>query len=354
MGVSSDNGPLRLVMIGPLPPPLGGISVSQAQLVEQLRSMNDVAVEVVDISAIRNEKGNSLAGIVALARSVYSAGRRADVLTAYMATPAVPVLGLMLLIIAAIIGKPLVLRKAANTDYNRLGIVRGRVAHFVIRHCSLYLAETKNLVDLAARLGIAHVDWFPTSRPMPRIDTRSVGTRQCRRFVFVGQVRAYKGVLELIEASERFEDGVEVHVYGPILDDIDPAVFEGLRRTRYQGVLSPEDVVPKLAEYDVFLLPTKALTEGYPGAIFESYAAGIPVVTTRCGAIPEIVNERSGLFVEPGSADALYHGMRKLVDDDGYYRRLCAGVLECRMEFDSGRWATRFKEICAKLCLPRD
>jgi glycosyltransferase involved in cell wall biosynthesis len=98
------------------------------------------------------------------------------------------------------------------------------------------------------------------------------------------------------------------------------------------------------------VLPTKAKTEGYPGAIFESYAAGLPVITTPAGAIPEIVTEDTGVFVPPGDSEALYNAMRQLVDDQDTFQRLLDGVSAYRAEYDSRHWADYYVQLCRDLC----
>ena len=105
-------------------------------------------------------------------------------------------------------------------------------------------------------------------------------------------------------------------------------------------------MISTLKQYDMLLLPTKALSEGYPGVVFEGYSAGLPIITTRCGGIPEIVDDSSGLFVSAGNADALFEAMKFVVENDDLYQKLRMGVLKKREEFDSKIWADCFVEYC--------
>jgi len=332
---------------GPLPPPLGGIAVSFGMLVDLLQRRDDVAVEVVDFNNIRSREGNSLRGLLSLLRTVIPRARNADVLTAYFASTALPSLGLLLLMISRVLRKPLVLRKAAGFDYFDLGRFRGRIAHYVVGNADLYLAETKHLVRLAHDRGILHARWYPTSRPMDNTSSEpSPDSGGCRRFVFVGQVREHKGIHEIIQAAERFDEGISVDVYGPLFDDLGQNPFQGLNRVAYCGILSPANVIPTLKRYDMQILPTKADSEGYPGAVFEGYSASLPIITTRCGSIPEIVDATSGLLIEAGDSNALFAAMQSVVADDELYGQLQRGVSEKRKSFDAVMWADRFVEYC--------
>ena len=341
---------LRILLIGPLPPPIGGIGVSFKILMELLRRRDDIDIKIVDFNAIRRRKSNSLRGLLSLCMAVISRARQVDIVTVYFASTALPSLGLLLLVISRILGKPLVVRKAAGFDYLDLGPFKGCVAHFIVKHADLYLAETRNLVRLAHDRGISHVRWYPTSRSMgdhkyaPLVENRS-----CRRFVSIGQVREYKGIREIIQAAERFQEGISVDIYGPLFDDLDHNIFEKCKRVNYCGILSYEDVIPTLKRYDMLLLPTKAVTEGYPGAVFEGYAAGLPIITTRCGGIPEIVDAQSGIFVEPGNSDALFEAMKTVVENDEVYRKLRQGVYDKRKKFDAAIWSDRFVDYCKEV-----
>jgi glycosyltransferase involved in cell wall biosynthesis len=65
-----------------------------------------------------------------------------------------------------------------------------------------------------------------------------------------------------------------------------------------------EDVAPLLAACDISVLPS--LREGLPLSLLESAAAGLPIVATAVGGVPEIVEDGvGGILVPPGDPDAL-------------------------------------------------
>ena len=79
---------------------------------------------------------------------------------------------------------------------------------------------------------------------------------------------------------------------------------------RFMGL--QEDVLPILRAADLFVLPS--LEEGMPGSVLEAMAAGLPVVATRVGGIPEITDERCAILVPPGSVDALAEAMAYILE----------------------------------------
>lgn len=74
-------------------------------------------------------------------------------------------------------------------------------------------------------------------------------------------------------------------------------------------------------ELDVFCL--SSLREGLPNVVLEAMAMELPVVATRVGGLPDVVNVAAGgILVEPGSAPALEAALVRLLDSAVLRRRL--------------------------------
>ena len=71
---------------------------------------------------------------------------------------------------------------------------------------------------------------------------------------------------------------------------------------------------------DVFVLASRF--EGYGMALAEAIAHGLPVVSTRAGAIPDTVPAGTGLLVPPDDVAALAQALRRLISDRAERRRL--------------------------------
>ena len=68
------------------------------------------------------------------------------------------------------------------------------------------------------------------------------------------------------------------------------------------------DVAPYYRAMDVMVLPT--WREGFPNAVLEASASGIPVVTTEStGARDAVVPEVTGLLIPPGYPEAIYESV---------------------------------------------
>jgi glycosyltransferase involved in cell wall biosynthesis len=211
----------------------------------------------------------------------------------------------------------------------------------------MYLAESRESVEIAKGDGINNVAWYPNNK---RMNEALVAKRtKCRKFIYVGHVKPTKGLREIIIAGKQIPDDCLIDVYGPLLDGMSEADFIGVERVHYKGILSPFDVVRMMNEYDALLLPTYHGGEGYPGVILEAYAAGIPVVASRWQVIPELVDETSGILTEPKNATSLLEAMMILVNRQEHYIKLCHGVVLKRGEFDACKWLLEYINLCQEV-----
>lgn len=82
-----------------------------------------------------------------------------------------------------------------------------------------------------------------------------------------------------------------------------------------------EDIYDLIHSMDAFVLPS--LHEGIPMVLLEALALSRPVVASRVGGIPEVIEHGvSGLLVEPGDPTALHGALNKLMQDQSYADRL--------------------------------
>jgi glycosyltransferase involved in cell wall biosynthesis len=130
-------------------------------------------------------------------------------------------------------------------------------------------------------------------------------------FLYVGRLAPEKDVRTLLEAWRSIRAPLILAGDGPDRKALEALAPEGVE---FRGTVSPEEVTLLLKGARALLFPTRC-NEGGPRSVIEAYAAGVPVIATSLGALPEMVEHgTSGLLVPPGGTDAWVEAAEALMD----------------------------------------
>jgi 2-deoxystreptamine N-acetyl-D-glucosaminyltransferase/2-deoxystreptamine glucosyltransferase len=149
------------------------------------------------------------------------------------------------------------------------------------------------------------------------------------RIGYVGRLAPQKRPDRLVEAFGRMRETASLVVVG---DGPDRALVHRLvaasparERITEVGFVDHATVPAVLCSLDVLVLPSAYEEMG--SVLTEAMAAGVPVVASDVGGIPEVVRHgETGLLVPPGNVDALAAALDLLVSDPALRHRLAAGA----------------------------
>lgn len=162
--------------------------------------------------------------------------------------------------------------------------------------------ETKELIRYFKNNDY-EAEWFPNVRKP--IGCHMNG-KYLKRLVFISQIKEEKGIDQLLYLSNKLPEEYLVDFYGPILEPKYSESYFSNYRASYKGVLKSDDIINKLLNYDLLIFPTFWPNEGYPGIIIEAQSIGMPVISTFCGGIPELIeNEVNGILIPMKDTEAL-------------------------------------------------
>jgi glycosyltransferase involved in cell wall biosynthesis len=145
-------------------------------------------------------------------------------------------------------------------------------------------------------------------------------------------LEARKGIAYLIEALATAQrvTPVELVIIGKDSHRLKQRMLE---QARALGVIDVVTLVDAVSLHDLIALYQRAtvtvvpsLLEGFSKPALESMACGTPVIGTAVGAIPELVDESSGVLVAPGDAGALAAALIDLLQDDRRVKRMGAAA----------------------------
>lgn len=135
--------------------------------------------------------------------------------------------------------------------------------------------------------------------------------------LFVGHVVREKGVYELVEAVKNIDELKELIFVGPFEESVKNELLQiaNSRQSliKFLGVLSKEEVLQEMRKCSLFVLPS--YSEGFPNVILEAMSCSCAIISTKVGAIPEMLGTESGICVNPKSVEELEINISKLILD---------------------------------------
>lgn len=313
-------------------PDVSGTVISLKQLVAELEARPDISLRVVNTEGVRSSRF-LLWGTCKTAFRIFRESIGADALFLNLSPDGFSGLCLPSVITAKILRIPLIFRMFGGRDIWHLKGIRQKVSAWALRYVDVYFAQTRELIASAESRGYRNVRWFPTTRPMPDFGGNNPYSGVGGPYVMMAQLKPEKGIFELIEAAKRLGPSYHFHVYGPFYFGLDASIFEGVPNVEYKGVAKPGEVLGILKRCKALVFPTYLYQEGYSGIVIEAYSVGLPVLCTRWKALPEIVDERSGILFEPRSVESLCEAIRTFEANPTLQKRLSEGAFARRNEF---------------------
>lgn len=337
----------RLLIVGPVPPPIGGVETC-TQAVLESHALDAFEVMHCDISKGRPKEtqgrfdgGNFVWALRHFARMALALAKHApDVSYVQVSGTFSGVMrDLVLVALARAGGGRVVAHQHAGEVAKQLArrgpagaLVR---AGFMRAHRLLVLGASWRELFEAHDLGLPIAvcpstfrrDFFAAAAAAPR-GPREAGPL---RLLFVGHVGRDKGMLDFVEAMRLLgERGVDatLTVVGP---DQQPGETEAAKalaarlgvaeRVRFAGMQTGDALLRQYRRHDAFVLPSHR--EGLPVVLFEAGVFALPVVTTPVGSIPDLVSDgENGLLVPPREPERLADAIASLARDAALATRL--------------------------------
>lgn len=211
------------------------------------------------------------------------------------------------------------------------------------------IAQTGEAAQYFARFG-AKCHAIPNIVVAPPAGERPA--RTTRTLTVVARLEAFKRLNVIIRAFARIAprhphwqldiwgDGTQRAFLQSVIDQVD-----GDGRIRLRG--HARDVYGVLREADLFAMAS--ITEGFPHALCEAMACGVPPVVLDCGAgVREIVRDGvDGMLVQGSGPPELAEALDRLMSDDEERLRLAARAPEVVERFSADKVMRRWEEVLA-------
>jgi glycosyltransferase involved in cell wall biosynthesis len=161
---------------------------------------------------------------------------------------------------------------------------------------------------------------------------------------WVGRITPEKGPDVAVEALARARQDITLSVLGagrlePVLRDRANELGIGAR-IRWHGIVA--DAWQYFRAFDAWCLSSH--TEGTPISLLEAMAAGVPVIASRVGGVPDVVGDGEALLVPPGDPAALATGMNDATSVD-QAERVKAASKRLQAEFGLEQWLEEYEKL---------
>lgn len=169
-------------------------------------------------------------------------------------------------------------------------------------------------------------------------------------FGYAGGITDIKNFSLLVRAFKRVQGNAKLRFHGGGRPE-DIQRLQGMiaddGRISYHGAYKPSDIDKVFSGFDVLVQPS--LIESYGLAVREAFSAGIPVIASRVGAIPELVEHLcNGLLFESGSAEELAGWLQRVVDQPELLATLRQGIVApLTVEQEMRQWEERYLHLKA-------
>ena len=213
--------------------------------------------------------------------------------------------------------------------------IHGGEFHLFIKESSKFLIKHINIMIYKSDIIIVLSDWwvdyfknqFPDKKitkldnsvPIQSFINRSSPSKKVS-FLFLGLISKNKGCYEILDVAERLVQrkvDFEINLGGNgETDKLCKIITEkNLNKyVNYLGWLTGDKKSEIFKQNNVYLLPSK--NEGLPVSILEAMSYGLPIISTKVGGIPEMIEEnKSGFIIEPGDLNALEEKMMYFIEN---------------------------------------
>lgn len=327
----------KILVIGPVPPPIHGESVAINSIIQSVDIKCKYNIDILDTNRKNVKKAgkfsvrkifNDIFLIVNLFRILLFS--KVDIM--YLSISQTR-LGLIRDLIMLVLGNRFCQKTITHLHGNNLGYVLDNLsnrefkfAKRVLGNVDVGIVLEKSLVSNYRGL-VKCVEIVPNGIDEDFIKEEDKTIYQkddCFKIVYLSNLMREKGYTELIRAvMDLIKEGYKLRMdlAGGIhnqeeFNEIWRCIEENNLGSfiTYKGIVTGQEKKELLLKSHVMILPSNYLIEGQPISIIEGMAAGLPIISTNRGAIPDLV-EDNGIIIEQGNIESIKQSILKLMND---------------------------------------
>jgi glycosyltransferase involved in cell wall biosynthesis len=233
--------------------------------------------------------------------------------------------------------------------------ILGPVFKVIWKKAAALVAPSEGLKDRALKfLPSVEIDVIPNGVELERFTPAETAKKpQILRLLTVGRLSVTKRVEILIDAVEILHrEGCEVRFKivggGQMLQKL-KQIVSGKNLAdiiELTGRIDAEEMPQVYRQSDMFI--SASMQEGMSNAMLEAMASGLPLITTRCEGVDELIAD-NGIIVNNANAREITDAARKLADDRQLYKKMAIAAKRQAQKFTWNKVASKYIELYHKI-----
>ncbi len=184
-----------------------------------------------------------------------------------------------------------------------------------------------------------------TQRELAQCATpRARESNRAPRLLIAARQTVEKGAGRVIEALPALLESFPELQFDVVGDGLDLATFKQQaeqlnvsQQVVFHGAVNHDRVIELMLAADIFCFPTTA-SEGFPKAVLEGLACGLPVITTRVSVLPALIGEGGGMLLESATAAAVTDAVCQCLSDPVRYRAMSEQAVKTAQRYSLEAW----------------
>ncbi len=271
-------------------------------------------------------------------------------------------------IFASFFGKKIKLIIESHGDFERAVFLRKKIlgervyfwimkkmAHFALSKADILRGVSKATVDQLIKWSVGKtVVKFPAWTDISVFKAAAQRRSGEKNIIFAGDIIPLKGVDILIDAfdkiSSEFPD-VNLFIVGEEKDKDYAGKLKDRERVLFLGKISQKELAEKMSECAILVLPS--YSEALGRVILEAMAAGLAVIGSRVGGIPDMIKDgETGLLFAAGDKIGLASILKRIMTDDELIQKLAGnGQKFAESFFSEEKYLNDYEELFKKSVL---
>lgn len=173
--------------------------------------------------------------------------------------------------------------------------------------------------------------------------------------LYAGSLIGHKGVEVLIRSFKNLKQkNIRLHILGKGADqDVLEELARDDKRISFHGFVEGEKLTDFYQKANVTVVPSVCF-DNSPLVIYESFMNGTPVIGSRIGGIPELIEEGyNGFLFETGNVTELENILQNLVENPSKLKSLEKGAFESRKKYDMEVHIEKLEKIYKELLVSK-